>query len=761
MKKNYIKYTLFLLLLSSSCFAQENIREHVTLEIESIIKSQYGDDYSVGIEFADSLIGTYSKGGYYKFEDPNHLLQGCILFSAEDDSGSMGSIFGIYKNGNILWHTDPIIDGSWMDVLLIKDIINNDSKIDIITKWYIPDADFIWIFSWDGTTGNIINDYEKDSTSVFYGESRIVCNFNSFQIFDYANNGILEMRCGQGTTEVTFSWNGSLYGYWPSTPQVPSNYIFPANRLTVKCKAKVERNGYNFAYLYSWSNDSSSEQSVNSITLFNSSCDGEVESPWRWLGKSGGTVAPIIGWSAVTYYEQMILPSTVKDSFKVNCDKYPKIIDFYIQGNCLAPDFSTYEEVINDLIHNSFHGYTIGPGDQTENIIPFNFIDTLLQYSSRSSELGWMTNQTTANKYDSLFNLTKAQLQQNNNNTARATLQTVLQQVDIDSTNYLTSEAYALLRYNTEYLLENIPQSSPNLLVNLKNSQGVQIPASNVMYYDASWKDAVDNGDGTFTVVTSKPSVSVRVFYEGANQTVNNVPAQSNSYTFQTVNTAVQLKNSLGNLIDQGTVQYYAGAWRDVGTTSNGVAYKELLPVNYSFRMTYEYGSIDKQQDISVNPIVVFQTVNAAVQLKNSLGNLIDQGAVQYYTGAWRDFGTTSNGVAYKELLPKNYSFRMTYENVSNDKQQDLSVNPVVDFSTVLCSVKVSKTSNNQPVNNAAVKYYAGAWRELGTTDTNGIATKELLPKNISFRATYSNVSQDKQQDISVNNLVEILLNVP
>ena len=229
--------------------------------------------------------------------------------------------------------------------------------------------------------------------------------------------------------------------------------------------------------------------------------------------------------------------------------------------------------------------------------------------------------------------------------------------------------------------------SNPNLVVNLKNSLGSQIPASNVRYYEGSWKDAVNNGDGTFTVITTKPTISIRVFYEYASQQVDNVPAQNNTYTFTTVNAAVQLKNSLGSLVDQGTVQYYAGAWRSFGTTSNGVANKELLPINYSFRMSYEY--------------------------------------------------------------------------VSKDKQQNLSINPVVDFSTVLCSVKVSKTSNNQPINNAEVKYYSGAWRNLGTTNADGIAAKELLPANISFRATLGNVSVDKQQDISVNSLVEILLNVP
>ncbi|MCO6446187.1 MAG: IPT/TIG domain-containing protein, partial [Ignavibacterium album] len=157
--------------------------------------------------------------------------------------------------------------------------------------------------------------------------------------------------------------------------------------------------------------------------------------------------------------------------------------------------------------------------------------------------------------------------------------------------------------------------SNPNLVVNLKNSLGNQIPANNVMYYEGKWKDAVNNGDGTFTVITTKPTVSIRMFYEYANQTVHNVPAQNNTYTFQTVNATVQLQNSLGNLIDQGTVQYYAGAWRSFGTTVNGVANKELLPINYSFRMIYEYVLLDKQQDISTNSTVTFSTVLCTVKV--------------------------------------------------------------------------------------------------------------------------------------------------
>jgi hypothetical protein len=317
-----------------------------------------------------------------------------------------------------------------------------------------------------------------------------------------------------------------------------------------------------------------------------------------------------------------------------------------------------------------------------------NLCDSLFNYT-------WLGDLTLSNELKNILTTAKTNLQNGDSLTCRVQIkefQDLVDNVYKDSLNtdprFVTIEGWKFLYWNAQYILDRLPepQTNPNLLVNLKNSLGKQIPASNVMYYEGSWKDAVNNGDGTFTVITTTPTVSIRMFYEYANQTVNNVPAQNNTYTFTTVNTAVQLKNSSGNLIDEGTVQYYAGAWRSFGTTINGVAYKELLPVNYSFRMTYEY--------------------------------------------------------------------------VLNDKQQNLSENPVVDFNTVLCTIKVTNV-NSQPLEGANIKYYSIAWRDIGLTNSSGEITKELLPKNLSFRATYNNVSQDKQQDISVNNLVEIMLNVP
>jgi hypothetical protein len=295
-----------------------------------------------------------------------------------------------------------------------------------------------------------------------------------------------------------------------------------------------------------------------------------------------------------------------------------------------------------------------------------------------------------------------------------------------------------------------------NVAVNLQTSTGNPLDTGTVQYDAGGWKDFGTTSNGVVTKELLPINYIFKMTYNNAsNEKKQNIDS-SVVVLFQTVNAVVQLQNNQGSLMDTGTVQYNAGGWKPFGITTNGIASKELLANQYNFRMTYAYANKDKQQDIGTNSTVVFQTVNAIVQLENSQGILLDTGTVQYNSGGWKNFGTTTNGIASKQLLSNQYNFRMTYAFINNDKVQNLDSSNTVNFSTVLCTVRVINSSG-QVVNNAVVTYNAGGFKAFGTT-VNGITTKELLPANITFKAQSGKTTQTKAQDITTNPNVEISL---
>jgi hypothetical protein len=456
---------------------------------------------------------------------------------------------------------------------------------------------------------------------------------------------------------------------------------------------------------------------------------------------------------------------------------------------------------------------------------------SLIQDVNAMGKLGWITDPSIVQSYDQVFTTTGSQIAVNDFSNAEITLRNALTQLKIDSGSAISQQAYKLLSSDTKQLLSTFPNIS-QCTVKLLSSTGSLLAGGSLQYKDSTWENATNNNDGTFTIISSKKKLSLRMTYAYGTQTKSNVTIGSDTIVFQTKNVTVNLQNSQGTPLDTGVVEYNASGWQDFGTTSNGVVTKELLPIKYNFRLTYngttiseaqnidsnativfqtvlakvllqtstgapldtgvvqfnaggwqDFGTtsggvvtkellpikyifrltyngttISKAQNIDSNATVVFQTVPANVQLQTSTGVALDTGVVQYYSGDWKTIGTTLNGVVTKELLPVKYTFRLTYNGSSVSTAQNVDSNATVVFSTVLCTVSVTNSSGN-PLNNATVSYNASGWKVIGTT-TNGIITKEFLPVKIQFRAAYGTKQQSVTQDVSVNPIIQIVLPV-
>ena len=166
------------------------------------------------------------------------------------------------------------------------------------------------------------------------------------------------------------------------------------------------------------------------------------------------------------------------------------------------------------------------------------------------------------------------------------------------------------------------------------------------------------------------------------------VNSASNTVTVDAATTVtVKLLDSTGHGLMGGRVDYYSNSsWHAFGITGvDGSVSNMLLPDNYDFRMTYAYGQVGEWQNVRANPMVVFQTVNVAVELKDGLGNGISGGAVRYYGGSWHDIGTTGGtGTVRLELLATTYNFSMDYNNVHSEKSQNVGWSSDVIFPTTL-----------------------------------------------------------------------------
>ena len=280
-----------------------------------------------------------------------------------------------------------------------------------------------------------------------------------------------------------------------------------------------------------------------------------------------------------------------------------------------------------------------------------------------------------------------------------------------------------------------------NVTVELRNEAGQlnELPDEGlVKYYASGWKTIGETVDGVISIELLPLSYKFSMGYGGgtAYQTTSATPV-----TFNTTEVTVRLETGAGVGLSGGVAKYYASGWKSFGTTdSSGNTVKELLPLSYKFSMLYNGATNYITQNVGTEPLVVFETQNTLPMVKftDSYGVGISGATAKYYASGWKTFGVTdSNGeITRNDILPGNYKFSLTYEGGTVYKTQDISVDPIVTFSTKLVTVKLlDSLSGGLPGGEA--KFYASGWKSFGTTDGTGQVQKQLLPLSYKFSMGY------------------------
>jgi hypothetical protein len=396
----------------------------------------------------------------YGIDDPYETLKGCILFVASKTNDHNRNIIGAYKSPSILWLSDTLLYGCDQEFVATRDI-NLDGTVDIVVSFDEPgytenSIQRMWVFSWNGSNGQCINAVDDSGNYL-----PIQANKYTLQMVDLDGDGILEFRSrSEIDGSLAWSWNGQAYGEWPLTPHVPITVFLPANcaEADIKCNvASIVGNQLQFTYEIKSLQTSKRRIECFYLDHYGTDTLGSAPKGWYFWGKVENI--PLAwnwgGWDN----RDMIPPGKSNNSFVVNSEGLPGIGRFYIQsehGIGEIDENPTFIDDFNNDYLNSFRGITIAPFLPPWPFIPLNFLDTLVSYTMQSDTLGWIKDSTTANKYLGYFNAAKTKILQNDTATAKATLLQVLSDVDVDSTNNITSEAYALLRFNTEYLIPRV-----------------------------------------------------------------------------------------------------------------------------------------------------------------------------------------------------------------------------------------------------------------------------------------------------------------
>lgn len=180
------------------------------------------------------------------------------------------------------------------------------------------------------------------------------------------------------------------------------------------------------------------------------------------------TVTGTVGWGGSD--ENLILPNQTLGGFILTSYGLPGIReatnDPVIDYDNLPEEYWENVELTTQLQDSlTYHLKTIGPTAPPADFKPLPFLDYIISLKHEAYNLGWIKNKGIENSLDAKLDNAKKKIEQGNIEAAKNILNAFINEVeaqgcvtyeDCSSGKHISPEAYALLKYNVQYLISNL-----------------------------------------------------------------------------------------------------------------------------------------------------------------------------------------------------------------------------------------------------------------------------------------------------------------
>jgi len=246
----------------------------------------------------------------------------------------------------------------------------------------------------------------------------------------------------------------------------------PANKIHPKITCTVtEADGeLPFCYAYRIENGVDSKQRLNELSVSFANgvavADRTPSDGWHSLRGQDVTDDKTVPGSAWHWWGDIGLDQgrgwTVG---KLASDGLPGIVPVFLRGKTEPigfPDEGPREEVMFQFLRiaardaDCVQGWSLGPVVNSKTFDCSILIDSLLSYGRRSSALQWIWRDSVAKSVDGKLRILKRDVAEKKYAAAIVVLRSLLRELDFHRSRSISDEAYALFKYNVEYLSDQL-----------------------------------------------------------------------------------------------------------------------------------------------------------------------------------------------------------------------------------------------------------------------------------------------------------------